>query len=158
LTRKEAARRAAAAKADRNIAFRPIEDSQALLIAKGSALQIRALDLQLDADARALIADGDPRTMDQLRFDLLCAHRSDAVNAKPLQALIHVPVATALGISDEPGTSTATGRSQRRWSGTCSPTPSSARSASTRIPVGWSAPNGGWSRRRETPTHYDGPC
>jgi hypothetical protein len=91
----EAARRAAAAKADRNVAFRPIEDSQALLIAKGPALQIRALDLQLDADARALIADGDPRTMDQLRFDLLCAHRNDAVNAKPLQALIHVPVATA---------------------------------------------------------------
>jgi hypothetical protein len=99
----EAARRAASAKADRNVAFRPIEDGQTLLIAKGPALQIRALELQLDADARALIADGDPRTMNQLRFDLLCAHRSDGVTAKPLQAVIHVPVATALGVSDEPG-------------------------------------------------------
>ena len=98
----EAARRAAAAKADRGLTFRPIEDSQTLLIAKGPAVQLRALELQLDADAKALRAGGDPRTMDQLRFDLLCQHTS-STGAKPLQALVHVPVGTALGLADEPG-------------------------------------------------------
>lgn len=37
----EAARRAARAKADRGVQFRPIEDSQTLLIAKGPAAQLR---------------------------------------------------------------------------------------------------------------------
>lgn len=99
----EAARRAAAARSDRGVRFRPVEDSQALLIAKGPAAQLRVLELQLDAEARALKAGGDERTLDQLRFDLLAAHQSGDTGVTPLQALIHVPVATALGLSDEPG-------------------------------------------------------
>jgi hypothetical protein len=99
----EAARRAAKAKTDRSVTFRPIEDSQALLIAKGPAEQLRLLDLQLDAEARALKKAGDERPIEQIRFDLLCRHQTAGLATKPLLALIHVPVATALGISDEPG-------------------------------------------------------
>lgn len=100
----EAARRAAKAGVDRGVTFRLIEDSQALLIAKGPAVDLRLLDLQLDAEARALRATGDPRTMEQLRFDLLCQHQAAAgLKTKPILALIHVPVATGLGLSDEPG-------------------------------------------------------
>lgn len=54
----EAARRAAKATTDRGVSFRPIEDSQALLIAKGPALQLRTLELALNAAARALRAAG----------------------------------------------------------------------------------------------------
>jgi hypothetical protein len=99
----QAARRAAAAATQRQVTFRPVEDSQMLLIAKGPAVQLQALARQLDEEAKALIAGGDPRTMDQLRFDLLSAHQTGALHAKPLRALIQVPVATALGLSDEPG-------------------------------------------------------
>ena len=97
----EAARRAAAAKVDRKVWSRPVEDGQALLLARGPAEQIRVLQLRLDADARAAKTAGDDRTLDQLRFDLLCS--SGAVAGKPVQVLVHVPVATALGLSDEPG-------------------------------------------------------
>jgi hypothetical protein len=99
----EAARRAAKANNDRGVTFRPIEDSQALLIAKGPAVELRQLDLRLDAEARALKAGGDPRPLEHIRFDLLCQHQTAGLKAKPIQALIHVPVATALGLSDEPG-------------------------------------------------------
>lgn len=99
----EAARRAEKAKDERGVTFRPIEDSQALLIAKGPAVELRQLDLRLDAEARALKATGDERPIEHIRFDLLCRHQAAGVKAKPLQALIQVPVATALGISDEPG-------------------------------------------------------
>ncbi|MCW2571230.1 MAG: endonuclease, partial [Frankiales bacterium] len=99
----EAARRAAKAAADRKVWSRPIEDSQALLIAKGPAVQIHALELRLTAEARALKKDGDPRPLDHIRFDLLCAHQTSGLTVTPLQALLHVPVATALGVSDEPG-------------------------------------------------------
>jgi hypothetical protein len=99
----EAARRAAKAAADRKVWSRPIEDGQALLIAKGPAVQIHALELRLTAEARAVKKDGDPRPLDQIRFDLLCAHQTGGLAVTPLQALLLVPVATALGISDEPG-------------------------------------------------------
>ena len=103
----EAARRAAAAKADRDVTFRPIEDDQALLITKGPADELRRLDLWLAAQARALIADGDPRTVGQIKYDLLVQRNlatAGVAGAKPITAVIHVPVATSLGISDAPGT------------------------------------------------------
>jgi hypothetical protein len=102
----EAARREAAQKNDAGVTFRPIEDGQALLIAKGPAFELRQLDLRLTAEAKALIASGDPRTLDQIRFALLTEHNlrgADGPAAKPVTALVHVPVATALGISDQPG-------------------------------------------------------
>jgi hypothetical protein len=103
----EAARRAAAAKADRDVTFRSIEDDQALLITKGSADELRRLDLWLAAQARALIADGDPRTIGQIKYHLLVQRHlaaAGSAGAKPITAVIHVPVATSLGISDQPGT------------------------------------------------------
>jgi hypothetical protein len=99
----EAARREAAAKTDRGVSIRPVDDGQALLIAKGPALALRQLDLRLTAEAKALIAAGDPRTTEQIRFDLLADHNGDVAGAKPITAVVHVPVATALGLSHEPG-------------------------------------------------------
>ena len=102
----EAARREARAKAERDVYYRPIEDGQALLITRGSADELRRLELWLAAQARALIADGDPRTMGQIKYDLLVQRNLAAAGvagAKPMTAVIHVPVATSLGLSDEPG-------------------------------------------------------
>ncbi|MEO6206292.1 MAG: DUF222 domain-containing protein, partial [Mycobacteriales bacterium] len=100
----EAAKREAEAERGRSLTIRPIEDGQSLLIARGPALALRQLDQRLRAEARALIAAGDARTIDQLRFDLLCTHNAaGAAVTKQLTAVIQVPVATALGIADEPG-------------------------------------------------------
>jgi hypothetical protein len=102
----EAARRQARATSERDVHYRPIEDGQALLITRGSADDLRRLDLWLAAQARALIADGDPRTVGQIKYDLLVQRNlatSGAAGAKPVAAVIHVPVATSLGLSDEPG-------------------------------------------------------
>lgn len=99
----EAARRETAAKADRKVTFRPVEDGQALLIAKGPAWQLKHLELRLTAQAKTLIAAGDSRTIDQIRFDLLAEHNAGVAGAKPGTAVIHVPVTTALGLSEAPG-------------------------------------------------------
>ena len=56
----EAARRAAKASTDRGDSFRPIEDNQALLIAKGPALQPRALELALTARSAPTRVDLTP--------------------------------------------------------------------------------------------------
>jgi hypothetical protein len=102
----EAARRDAAGRAERDVTLRPLDDGQAMLITKGSALELHQLDLWLAAQARALIADGDPRTIGQIKYDLLVQRNLAAAGvagAKPVAAVIHVPVATGLGLSEDPG-------------------------------------------------------
>lgn len=102
----EAARRAAAARKDRRVWSRPGPDGTRLLSAEGPAEQVHRLELRLDALARGLIADGDPRTIDQVRFDLLCESGGPdpTGSRRPVQVQVQVPVATALGLSDVPGT------------------------------------------------------
>jgi hypothetical protein len=102
----QAARRAAATRSDRRVWARPGPDGTRLLLAEGPADQLHRLELRLDALARGLHTDGDPRTLDQLRFDLLCESGGPDPTGRhrPAQVLVHVPVATALGLSDEPGT------------------------------------------------------
>jgi hypothetical protein len=84
----EAARRAAQGRTDRRVWSRPAEDGTALLMALGPAAQIRALELDLTRQAAAARAAGDPRTADQLRFDLLCERAAGgAAGPGPLPAV-----------------------------------------------------------------------
>lgn len=68
-----AANRQARATASRGVAFEALEDGQAVIEISGPALPAARFYRTLDARARALKAEGDERTIDNLRFDLVTA-------------------------------------------------------------------------------------
>jgi hypothetical protein len=88
---------------------KPAPDGMAFIGALAPAVDAARLMGALTAKARELASAGDERTLDQLRVDLLCgwdaADRVDVAGrrSRPVQVVVHVPVATALGLSDEPG-------------------------------------------------------
>ena len=118
------AMRVATKNAARGVELQPQSDDQASVTIFGPAVPVLRWHTTLDQQARALKQAGDPRTLDQLRFDLAtstypCTRHTptdptaaDPVAAavvdgcspaRPVQAQIVVPVETALGLSNEPG-------------------------------------------------------
>lgn len=143
-----AALRTATKNADRGILLLPDADDQATVSVFGPAVAVTRWHAALDQRARALKQAGDPRTLDQLRFDLAtgtfpCATHApadptaptgehpgatsagvtaddtrvsahglrpgfvepaevDCRRTRPVQAMVTVPVETALGLSNEP--------------------------------------------------------
>jgi hypothetical protein len=101
--------RASAARTDRRVWSKPAPDGMAFIGALAPAVDVARLMGALTAKARELASAGDERTLDQLRVDLLCGwDAADPAAAggrrsRPVQVVVHVPVATALGLSDEPG-------------------------------------------------------
>lgn len=76
----EAERRASARRRDRRVSRpRALPDEVAAMTIQGPAADVLALDVALQAAARAAKADGDRRTLDQLRFDALATIASDAL-------------------------------------------------------------------------------
>ena len=78
-----AALRAAASNAGRSVELQSLDDDQAAVVITGPAVPLTRWHAPLDGRARALKAAGDPRTLDQLRFDLAvtgypCASHSPA--------------------------------------------------------------------------------
>ena len=65
-----AALRSAAKTADRGVLLHPDDDDQASVVLFGPAVPLTRWHSTLDTRARALRAAGDPRTLDNLRFDL----------------------------------------------------------------------------------------
>jgi hypothetical protein len=78
----EAARRTAQQNDGRSVSLQPQPDDQACVMVSGPAVPLTRWYATLDRRARTLKAAGDPRTLDQLRFDL-------AVTGYPCDA--HVP-------------------------------------------------------------------
>ncbi|UFU03616.1 HNH endonuclease [Ruania suaedae] len=76
----EAEVRAQARRADRRVS-RPqaLPDGVASMRLEGPAAEVLALDVALESSARSAKAHGDPRTMDQLRFDALTGLGSRAL-------------------------------------------------------------------------------
>jgi predicted transcriptional regulator len=68
-----AAQRQASRTADRGVAFHADDDDQASVSLNGPAVPLTRWYATLDERARALRAAGDPRTLDNLRFDLAVA-------------------------------------------------------------------------------------
>jgi hypothetical protein len=66
----EAARRSAQGTDSRAVSWRPEPHDQASVLITGPAVPLTRWHATLDSRARALKAAGDPRTLDQLRFDL----------------------------------------------------------------------------------------
>jgi hypothetical protein len=125
-----AAREAKVASA-RGVRLYPERDGQSSLVLTGPALPNAQFFEALTAEARALRAAGDPRGLDALRFDLAVGAADPAVaptaigdarseraaagaatpaswlddrrRVRPVQVLIHLPVTTALGLSNDPG-------------------------------------------------------
>ena len=82
------AARAADKNTDRSVQLIPDADDQATVVISGPAVPLVRWHDQLDRRARALRAAGDPRTLDQLRFDL-------AAGSYPCAA--HVPADLGAG-------------------------------------------------------------
>ena len=127
-----AAVRTAAKAAARDVALEPLRDGQASVVLTGPAVPLTRWYATLDARARALRSAGDPRPLAALRFDLATstspclthppaddarsalaasaglrlsgveAAPSDCRRGRPVQAVVVVPVETALGLSNEP--------------------------------------------------------
>ena len=76
-----AALRTAAKNAGRGVLLQPDRDDQASLVAYGPAVPLTRWYDTLTERARALKQAGDPRTLDQLRFDLLTSTYPCAVHA-----------------------------------------------------------------------------
>jgi hypothetical protein len=70
----EAARRSAQGTDNRAVSLRPEPHDQASVLITGPAVPLTRWHATLDSRARALKAAGDPRTLDQLRFDLAVTH------------------------------------------------------------------------------------
>lgn len=98
------------AEADRSVVTMPGADGMAWLSAKLPAVEVTAIDDRLDEAARAVLHSGDPRTLAQLRADvltdILLGRESDAARryerVKPTVVLT-VPALTIAGGSCEPG-------------------------------------------------------
>ena len=76
-----AARRTAESNDARSVCLQPEVDDQATVLINGPAVPITRWYGTLDERARALKAAGDPRTLDQLRFDLATSTYPCAVHA-----------------------------------------------------------------------------
>lgn len=74
------AARAAIKNADRSVQLIPDADDQASVVISGPAVPLVRWHTELDRRARALRASGDPRTLDQLRFDLAAGSYPCAVH------------------------------------------------------------------------------
>jgi len=90
-----AALREATGTAGRGVSLQAQDDGQASVSLHGPAVPLTRWYATLDERARALRAAGDPRTLDNLRFDL-------AVSAYPCAT--HLPADSGAGQTDEPDT------------------------------------------------------
>ena len=97
-----AAARAAVKTATRGVTFAPDADDQAVVVLTGPAVPLQRWYDGLDRAARAQKAAGDERPLDALRFDLATAAGDRDPRRRPVQAMVVVPVETALGLSNEP--------------------------------------------------------
>jgi hypothetical protein len=104
-----AAERRRDAEAGREVGIRPLEDGMAQLSLTLPAELAGAVYDRLTALARAVAADGDPRTLDQLRVDVAaalllgaCEHLHEAGEAQ-VEVHVTVPATTLLGLADDPG-------------------------------------------------------
>ncbi|MCW2607614.1 MAG: endonuclease [Frankiales bacterium] len=103
----EQARRAAEAVQRRRVWVKPVEDGMALLCALLPAEQAQRAYAGLTEQAReAGRAASDGRCADELRADVLVdllAGGASPGSGRPLQVVVHVPLAVAVGLSDAPG-------------------------------------------------------
>ncbi|MCW2778449.1 MAG: endonuclease [Frankiales bacterium] len=99
----ERARREAEALQGRRVWTRPAEDGMTMLYALLPAEQAQRLHQQLTEQARAAAGPDEARTRDQLRADLLVAAvcGETGPGRATVQAHVHVPLAVALGASDD---------------------------------------------------------
>ena len=84
----------------------PLPDGMAGLWLRTTAPEAQALYAAVDEAARSARRAGDPRTLDQLRADLICqGHLHDGGSRSRVKADVRVlvPLSTLLGSSDEPG-------------------------------------------------------
>ena len=82
--------------------LRALPDEVAAMTIQGPASEVLALDQALQASAKAAKRAGDPRTVDQLRFDALAAVGSEALVTGHLGPKhLHLPLATSDGRSPE---------------------------------------------------------
>lgn len=109
------AARSAIASTARDIRVYDGRDDQATMVLSGPALAVVGFYNAVNAAARAARAAGDPRGLDALRFDIATdvtspepdlqapSWQGDRRRVRPIQALIQLPVTTALGLDNEPG-------------------------------------------------------
>ncbi|WP_127573794.1 HNH endonuclease [Georgenia faecalis] len=125
------------ARADRRVCHpRPLPDGMASIYAVLPAEDAIAVDLAVETSARAAKADGDPRTLDQLRADALALMGHGALELGyigPPEAGTAASTSVAAGVSEDPddGASPAGAGTGRAGS----PVPAGARpSGMTRLP------------------------
>ncbi|MCW2777351.1 MAG: hypothetical protein JWN17_1076, partial [Frankiales bacterium] len=92
--------RAAKAAADRQVRRRPLADDQAEIVLVGPAVPVAQAYDALDAEARALRAAGDGRTLDALRFDLALHRLSGASLVAGARPSVGDTVATETSAGD----------------------------------------------------------
>lgn len=99
----EAEARAERRRAQRRVTRpRALPDEVAAMTIQGPASEVLALDQALQASAKAARRAGDPRTVDQLRFDALAAVGSEALVTGHLgPKRLNLPLATSDGRSPE---------------------------------------------------------
>jgi hypothetical protein len=98
-----AALRNATATAERGTFFRAEQDGQASLTVFGPAVPVTRWHTSIDRRARALKAAGDPRTLDQLRFDLTVQTLPCDVHAPADPTAPDAPTSAAPGGPGSPG-------------------------------------------------------
>ena len=114
----QAIERQRAAREDRDVSLAPGRDGMAWLTAHLPAVDAVAIYTRIDATARAMLRDGDSRTLAQLRADLLCSVllEGDSGGAPGLadvqrvtyqairpQVIVTIPALSLLGRDDAPG-------------------------------------------------------
>jgi hypothetical protein len=102
-----AALRTGAKNHGRGVLLQPDRDDQATVIAYGPAVPLTRWYESLTDRARALKQAGDPRTLDQLRFDLLTSTYPCAVHPPALAAALDTPGAPPPGDASGAGAATA---------------------------------------------------
>ena len=98
----DAARRTAESNGARSVCLQPESDDQATVVISGPAVPVTRWYGTVDQRARTLKAAGDPRTLDQLRFDLAtssypCAVHPRADGTSPSAQAAGVLVAAGAG-------------------------------------------------------------
>jgi hypothetical protein len=97
-------RRARTSRQDRRVAIRPAPDTMALLTAFAPVEQAVAAYANLDRTARSLKAAGDPRSLGQLRCDLMVERLTGqaSADAVPVEIAITMTAESLLGADDIP--------------------------------------------------------
>ncbi len=97
-------RRARTSRQDRRVSIRPAPDTMALLTAFAPVEQAVAAYANLDRTARSMKAAGDPRSLGQLRCDLLVERLTGqaSADAVPVEIAITMTAESLLGAADIP--------------------------------------------------------